>query len=205
MTEQLFFEKTKPILKPWYRSAIWGINTINACIFIAGLHTVQWVGWWNLLSYWVFPTSWNDELVNMPRDFSYIVIGILLKFIGNTWFAEEELSDPVIAEWQSGIPRTFSWRRKFRSYMIGHLHFLAFLSFWAGSWNIFDYYLYYCEYCWQREIYYIVLAPVVLFFVQEGISLESLYWLFARRGAKYAGDDVEAQSLMAKDHRIEHV
>eukprot|EP01124_Arcella_intermedia_P018752 TRINITY_DN25893_c0_g1_i1.p1 TRINITY_DN25893_c0_g1~~TRINITY_DN25893_c0_g1_i1.p1 ORF type:complete len:194 (-),score=13.68 TRINITY_DN25893_c0_g1_i1:43-624(-) len=177
MAESLFEEHTKDWVSGPKKLFINSWNVFNVSVLNLVLQTIMWIGWWNFLAYWAWP--WADDYYVL-RDVLYIIIGITLKVIGTLWLPEEELTHLTVVEWTLGRPYSFDWKRKLRNFGVYYLHFLAFLFAWVGTWNVFDLYVYNCGYCWEREIVYILAPPAVLFLVQEGLSMESMYWLFSR-------------------------
>eukprot|EP01127_Copromyxa_protea_P022197 TRINITY_DN786_c0_g1_i1.p1 TRINITY_DN786_c0_g1~~TRINITY_DN786_c0_g1_i1.p1 ORF type:complete len:201 (+),score=11.14 TRINITY_DN786_c0_g1_i1:1129-1731(+) len=168
---------TRQTLSRPQRIAINFLDITNLTLVDIIIQTAMWVGWWNLLAYWVWPWNVNHYVA---RDIVYFLMGALLKFIGVVWLPEEDLPHVVAAEWKNGMPESYGWGRKLYCYSVRSLHFFAFLFMWAGAWNFFDVYLHNCGYCWEREIWYITIPAILLFFTQEVLSRESLYWIFAR-------------------------
>eukprot|EP01123_Difflugia_compressa_P014663 TRINITY_DN7895_c0_g1_i1.p1 TRINITY_DN7895_c0_g1~~TRINITY_DN7895_c0_g1_i1.p1 ORF type:complete len:201 (-),score=28.65 TRINITY_DN7895_c0_g1_i1:91-693(-) len=185
-------QRTSHLISPFSILSINIFNIFNQCVLLTAIQTVMWVGWWNLLAYWAWP--WSDTLF-VERDTIYIIMGVCLKFVGVMWFPEESPSVESLQEWQDRLPPYFSWKRKIRSYGISLLHFVAFLFAWVGAWNMFDLYLYNCGYCWEREIFYIVIPSVVLFLFQEFMSKESLIWMAAKGDPFRPRYDIESQDL----------
>jgi len=201
MAESLFEEHTNEFLKPYHKHIISSINVTNTTLITVIFHTVMWIGWWNILDGWFWPwrSGENDIIL---RDFLYIIMGVTLKFIGVLWFPEEEITHGTVVAWQLGMPRAFSWNRKIRNFGISYLHFVAFLLTWVGMWNIFDIYIYFCNYCWQRDLVFLLLPPILLFFFQEVLSMESLYWLFTTRKMDKGGEEEKLVATKAFEPEI---
>eukprot|EP01124_Arcella_intermedia_P016793 TRINITY_DN23404_c0_g1_i1.p1 TRINITY_DN23404_c0_g1~~TRINITY_DN23404_c0_g1_i1.p1 ORF type:complete len:193 (-),score=30.39 TRINITY_DN23404_c0_g1_i1:24-581(-) len=182
MAESLFIEHTAEVVKPHHRRTIAIVTaSVNSFILLA-VQTVFSLGVWNFLDNWAWP-YWDS---NGVKDILYILIGVTLKIIGEVWFPEEERTHLTIVEWTLGRPASFGLRRKAVNFGVYYLHYMGFLFAWVGFWNLFDLYVYDCGYCWERELVYMGATPVFLFLVQEGLSMESLYWLASRQNKRDA-------------------
>jgi len=148
------------------------IHWTNASIVASFLITLQWLGCWNLMTLY-----WPERLL-VVRDWIYVVIGCIMLFICEKWIPLASIDEMKSDAWEEGVPATFQWKRKFKHYMHSHIHFVAFLFFWTGSYTLLD------ERLWPwslwREIAYILIPAVILFFTQEFLSRESLYWICVR-------------------------
>jgi len=175
------------------KRAIGIIHWTNVSIVASFLISLQWVGWWNLLAYNIWPDSFG-----VVRDTVYISIGILLLYIAEKYVPLGSIDEARENEWALGIPRSFSWSRKLTNYLISYLHFLAFLFFWVGAWTVFDEYVTATSY---RDYLYLILPTPVLYFSQEVMSRESLCWMFLKykrwnNGQKQSYSNGEDKALL---------
>jgi len=152
--------------------AIW--KYFSACFIITSVQTFLWFGWWNALTMYLWP--WPEYL--LMRDLVYISLGILLIFVSNKYFSLDQIREEMLEDWKYGVPKTFSWGRKFRNFGKKFLNFAAFVTTWVGAWSIFDEYIY--EPTLIRDSAYIILPLLMALVVEEFLSTESIFYFIAK-------------------------
>eukprot|EP01125_Pyxidicula_operculata_P011432 TRINITY_DN3745_c0_g1_i3.p1 TRINITY_DN3745_c0_g1~~TRINITY_DN3745_c0_g1_i3.p1 ORF type:complete len:199 (+),score=24.51 TRINITY_DN3745_c0_g1_i3:359-955(+) len=138
------------------------------------LQTFQWVGWWDVLTeyLWPFPE------INWARDIVFICLGLFLITLSTLFFGLETITDDMQEAWEKGLPTSFDWGRKLRNYCKKLLNFLGFLLAWVGCWDIFDVYSF--SDTIYRDVVFLVVPLVVGFVTEEILSTESLYYIYCK-------------------------
>jgi len=142
-------------------------NYVNVILIVTVIQLFLWVGMWDLFSYYIWPFD--------DTTYSYCIVGFLTMFISLVFFSPDQGYFEMEEIWQTGIPTSFGFRRKCRSYSRGMLNFLGFLCVWVGAWDALD------NKIWPgsviRDILYFVIPFFISFVLEEVLSAESVYYL----------------------------
>eukprot|EP01123_Difflugia_compressa_P002231 TRINITY_DN12934_c0_g1_i1.p1 TRINITY_DN12934_c0_g1~~TRINITY_DN12934_c0_g1_i1.p1 ORF type:complete len:259 (-),score=34.11 TRINITY_DN12934_c0_g1_i1:120-791(-) len=122
--------KIRPFVKDVDLLLVTLFDYFHICVLILIIEAVQWVGFWNMVTLWLWP--WGEK--SFKYDLVFVFIGIILRFISKKFMNKHW---DVKSDWEQQPP-TFQWKKKIYKFGAGFLNFLAFLFGWAGMWDIVD-------------------------------------------------------------------
>lgn len=160
----------KPVVSPFADWVIQIFNYVNIILIITIVQMLQWVGTWDLLSETI---TWQDTTM---RDEVYCIIGLSFLTVSHVFFNVEQASEQRTDVWTNGIPRTFGWRRKLKSYGRTIFGFIGFSVLWIGAWDAIDNKII-TPNTNARNVLYVVVSLAIHFIFSELLSQEALYWI----------------------------
>jgi len=103
--------------------------------------------------------------------------------------------DETEHDWEDGLPPTFNWMRKLRTWFRNAFSFFGFTIFWVGGWDIIDTFIFMDS--WERDLIFFSVGFVSEFILSEVLSPDSIYWFLSKHRI-----DAEERINLIREARI---
>eukprot|EP01127_Copromyxa_protea_P022077 TRINITY_DN7776_c0_g1_i1.p1 TRINITY_DN7776_c0_g1~~TRINITY_DN7776_c0_g1_i1.p1 ORF type:complete len:298 (-),score=21.90 TRINITY_DN7776_c0_g1_i1:67-960(-) len=162
-------------------------NLVNNHFLLPFVFVLNYVGWWNTFGYW-----FSEHI--FWRDVVYIIIGLTMLYTAELLLPMQAASDRVAKDWASGLPETFSVKRKLLNFFQSQYHFFGSCILWTGAWDLFDLFLW--EASPKRDLIYGFVTIALLLFLEQIFSRESLIWLASDKSSRIDNTTVPLESVV---------